>query len=412
VQSPDVLIVGAGLAGLCCARRLQTAGVTFQILEASDGIGGRVRTDVVDGFRLDRGFQVLLTAYPEAKLQLDFDRLDLYVFESGVRVELDGGSCHIADPARHPNRFFSTLAAPVGRLGDKWKLRRLAGKLKQRGVEQTFARSDMTTLQLLKRRGFSSGMLDRFFRPLFGGVFLDPQLSVSCRYFDFLFKMIAEGEAALPGLGMQAIPGQLAERFPAGAVRLDTRVQSVEEGRVRLESGETLQAERVVVATEGPAAFELGLPVETVRSRGVTCLYFAAPEPPLHGPVLVLNGSRGQINSLAVLSEVAPSYAPPGKALVSVTVPGVPTRDPQQILIPVREQLRRFYGRAVEKWKPLKTYLIPHALPVVEKLEWCKPARLSPNLYVCGDWRATPSINGAMESGRRAAEELLKDAGL
>jgi phytoene dehydrogenase-like protein len=290
--------------------------------------------------------------------------------------------------------------------------RRLAGKLKGRSVEQIFSRPEMAALQLLKRRGFSGRMIDRFFRPFFGGVLLDPQLSVSCRFFDFLFKMFAEGQAALPSLGMQAIPDQLAERLPAGSIRLNTRVQTVAGGQVRLESGDTLKAERIVVATEGPGAFELGLPVETVRSRGVSCLYFAAPEPPVAGPVIVLNVTRGPINNLAVLSEVCPHYAPRGQALVSVAVLGIPSRDPQQILPAVREQLRRLYGRAVEKWKHLRTYLIPHALPVVEKLEWCKPSRLAPNLYLCGDWRATPSINGAMESGRRAAEDLLNDAGL
>jgi protoporphyrinogen oxidase len=410
MNQPDVLIIGAGLAGLSCARRLLAAGVSFRILEASNGIGGRVRTDRCEGFLLDRGFQALLTAYPEARRQLDYDRLDLYLFDHGARIELDGGSCRVADPVRHPRHALSTLSAPVGSLADKWKVMRLSARLRNRGVEHIFSRPEFTALQILKRRGFSNLMIDRFFRPLCGGIFLDPQLSFSSRMLDFLLKMLAAGEMALPGRGMQAIPEQLAETLPAGSIRLDSRVHSVTRGLVRLLSGETLRAEKIVVATEAPAAIELGLALDTVRSRGVTCLYFAAPAPPVSGPVLVLNGGRGPINHLCVVSEVAPAYAPAGRSLVSVTVLGIPSREPENLHAPVREHLKRMYGRPVAEWKLLQAYAIPHALPAWEPKTGSQPARLEPELYVCGDHRATPSLQGAMESGRRAAEELLNDA--
>jgi len=205
MASPDVIIIGAGLAGLCCARRLQTAGVSFQILEASDGIGGRVRTDSVDGFLLDRGFQVLLTAYPEAAAQLNYDALQLGAFDPGAIVRYAGAFFPLRDPWRGGN-FLSALRNPVGKLGDKWKVMKLRGKLARKALEDIFSEPETTTFQALKNLHFTNAMIDRFFRPFLGGIYLDSQLSVSSRMFEFVLKMMAEGDTALPAGGMGAIP--------------------------------------------------------------------------------------------------------------------------------------------------------------------------------------------------------------
>lgn len=406
----DVLIIGAGLAGLACARTLHRRGVRFLLLDASDWIGGRVRTDIVDGFRLDRGFQVLLTAYPEAQAQLDYERLGLYVFEPGALIRTGGRFCEIADPFRQPARVLRTLSAPIGTLADKFRIASLRWRTTRSSVPEILAHANSSTSDWLSARGFSPRVIRRFFRPFYGGVFLDPHLSVSSRMLEFTFKMFAEGDAAIPGKGMQAIPEQLAEEFPAGSVRLGAQVEAIEGNIARLAGGESLRADAVVVATDGLAAARLLPQLKACPARGVTCLYFAASEPPVNRPILVLNGSgRGLVNHLHVASAVAPSYAPPGQALVSVSIAGNPARDDASLQADVRAQLRRWYGRSVDRWRLLRVYRIPNALPAMAAPGRARSARLAPGLYVCGDHRASPSIQGALESGRLAGEALLQD---
>jgi phytoene dehydrogenase-like protein len=410
MAAPEVLIIGAGLAGLACARTLHRRGVRFLLLDASDWIGGRVRTDAVDGFRLDRGFQVLLTAYPEAQAQLDYERLGLYVFEPGALIRAEGRFCEIADPFRQPARVLRTLSAPIGSLSDKVRIALLRWRTARSSVAEIFAREDSSTWDWLRAHGFSQRVIRRFFQPFYGGVFLDPNLRVSSRLFEFTFKMFAEGDAAVPERGMQAIPEQLAEEFPAGSVRLEAPVEAIEGNRARLAGGESLRADAIVVATDGSAAARLLPQLKPCPARGVTCLYFAAAEPPVNRPILVLNGSgRGRVNHLHVASAVTPSCAPPGQALVSVSIAGIPTRDDASLQTAVREQLRRWYGGAVNSWRLLRVYRIPNALPAMTVPGRARSVRLAPGLYVCGDHRASPSIQGALESGRLAGEALLRD---
>jgi phytoene dehydrogenase-like protein len=410
MAAPEVLIIGAGLAGLACARTLHRRGVRFLLLDASDWIGGRVRTDDVDGFRLDRGFQVLLTAYPEAQAQLDYERLGLYVFEPGALIRTEGRFCEIADPFRQPARVLRTLSAPIGSLSDKFRIALLRWRTARSSVAEILSRGDSSTWDWLRARGFSQRVIRRFFQPFYGGVFLDPNLRVSSRMFEFTFKMFAEGDAAVPERGMQAIPDQLAEEFPAGSVRLEAPVEAIEGNIARLSGGESLRADAVVVATDGSAAARLLPQLKSCLVRGVTCLYFAASEPPVNRPILVLNGSgRGPVNHLHVASAVAPSCAPPGQALVSVSIAGNPMRDDASLQTAVREQLRRWYGGAVDSWRLLRIYRIPNALPAMTAPGRARSVRLAPGLYVCGDHRASPSIQGALESGRLAGEALLRD---
>ena len=223
----DVVIVGAGLAGLCCAQDLTRAGIECRILESSDGVGGRVRTDQVDGFRLDRGFQILLTAYPEVRHRLDLAALQLATFEPGAVIRVDGGFHRVADPLRRPLLVAATLRAPVGSLADKVRLARLVLDVRTRRVGDLLRRPETTTAVRLSRAGFSDRMVETFWRPLFSGIQLDPDLDVSSRRFDVILRMLATGATAVPRRGMGAVPVQVAGTLPEGCVHLGTRVTGV-----------------------------------------------------------------------------------------------------------------------------------------------------------------------------------------
>jgi len=409
----DVLIVGAGLAGLCCARRVQQAGLRFLVLEASDGVGGRIRTDRIDGFQLDRGFQVFLTAYPEAKRLLDYQALDLRAFRPGALVR-QGFAFHcLTDPWRRPLQGLRSLFSPIGSFWDKERVVRLRSRVLKGTLEDRFNEPETTTLQALQDAGFSPSIVERFFRPFLGGIFLESDLQTSSRMFHFVFRMFSSGDACLPTEGMEAIPRQLAAGLPAESVRLGAQVVRVEAGSVQLDSGEALQARAIVVAVEGPAAAKLLGESLSAAVQGVTCLYFAADRPPIEEPVLVLNGEgHGPVNNLCVPSLVAPSYAPDQQHLVSATVLGMTMLDETELQAEVRDQLAGWFGPAVNRWRHLRTYRISCALPrqVPPALSMPeRPVRWQPGVYVCGDHRDNASIQGAMVSGRRAAEALLED---
>ncbi|MCS7041684.1 MAG: FAD-dependent oxidoreductase [Bryobacteraceae bacterium] len=403
----DAIIVGAGLAGLACARVLSRAGVSFEILEASDGPGGRVRTDIVEGFRLDRGFQVLLTAYPEAQAVLDYEALRLHAFAPGALVRYHGRFYHLGDPWRDRASIWPTLLSPVARWRDLLRVYRLRRQMLRKTEEEIFTAPETTVAARLRELGFSRRFTEYFFRPWIGGAMLDTSLNGSSRMFEFLFRMFALGDAAVPAEGMGAIPAQMAAALPAGSIRYGARVEAVEPGAVRLEGGERITARAVAVAADGHAAAQL-LKLPAPAWRSAWCFYFAAKEAPFDEPLLVLSGGgRGPITNLAVMSNVAPGYAPAGEHLVSATVLGWDMRDEPTLLSAVRAQLKRWFGLVAEEWRPLRSYRIEHGLPAVQPLERAKPAAVAPGLFVCGDWRATPSIQGALESGRLAGEAAL-----
>lgn len=420
--NPDVVIVGAGLAGLCCARTLKAAGVSFQLLEASDGVGGRVRTDVVDGFQLDRGFQVLLESYPEAQRVLDYAALDLKPFEPGALIWFGGQLHRFLDPWRKKGEWRAAYDSPVGSLADKLRLARLRRRLGRTPVEKIFARADQSTRAELESEGFSPVMIEHFFEPFFGGILLDRDLKTSSRMFEFIFSMMAQSRVSVPAKGMGAIPAQIATKLPVNSIRVNSPVEKIDGATVTLAGGEQIQARAVVIATDGLSAAKLlagsGASIPAPASRSVSCFYYSADEPPVAEPILVLAGTRGgTVNNLCVMDAVAPGYAPTGKHLISVTVLGDYSGKDNEL---TEEQLNGFviadlkgwFGPVVRSWRLLKSYRIPHAQP--EQLPGAldpaeRPVRLHATTYVCGDHRDNASINGAMTSGRRAAGVLISD---
>ncbi len=396
---------------MCCALKFHQEGIPFLLLEASDGVGGRVRTDRAEGFLLDRGFQVLLTAYPEAQRVLDYEALDLHHFYPGAMVRFGGKFHRVADPWRHLLEGLKGLFSPVGTFTDKIRVGKLRRQVLEGSPEELFRRRETSTLEALQGRGFSAGMIDRFFRPFLGGVFFDRELAVSSRMFEFGFRMFSSGETALPGGGMGAIPDQIASRLPPHSLRLNSRVDSIENRSVILSSGEKMTAQALVLAAEGPETARLLGEEKRPGSRSTACLYFAAEEPPIHEPLLILNGEgQGPINSLAIPSLVAPAYAPEGKTLIAVTIIGLPPWRDDQLTEAVRSQLTDWFGPRVSAWRHLRTYWIRHALPLQvpplpDPTAPVHPVR--PGLYVCGEYGNPASLQWAMFSGRKAAEAVI-----
>jgi len=405
----DVVIVGAGLSGLTCARRLQESKLSCVVLEASDGIGGRVRTDVVEGFRLDRGFQVLLTAYPEVRRWLDLDGLLLCPFYSGAQVWFDGRFHRMADPFRRPVDAIRSILNPIGSIADKLRVAAVRSKACRGAVVEVFSRPETSTLDYLRQAGFTPRMIDRFFKPFLGGVFLDPGLRTSSRAFEFVFRMFAGGDSAVPALGMGQIPRALAAPLPAASIRLNSRVMAIKNRSVFLASGEEWKGRAVVLATDGPGAMKiLGLD-QTTGSRAVQSYYYAGASVRKPDPVLHLDGTgTGPFNSAVFMNEVSSQCAPSGQGLISATALGpVPVCE-----VDARRQLGLWFGEEVARWRLLKHYSIHHAQPDISQIHLPQeplPARILPGIYACGDYRWTASIQGSMESGRLAAETVVAD---
>jgi phytoene dehydrogenase-like protein len=413
LKDVEVVVVGAGLAGLSCARHLMSRSVSFVVLEAHDRIGGRLKTDELDGFLLNHGFQVLQTAYPEARRQLNYHRLDLKPFAPGAIIRVAGKFMRVSDPRRRPRDIWSSLTAPVGTFTDRLRMVRMASSARRGSVSSLFRSPDMTTLEYLQSQGISEKMIERFFKPFFGGVCLDPAIQASSNVFKYVLRVFAEGDVALPGQGMAAIANQLAEDLPEGAIRTGIRVESVYPGGAVLRSGQTLKCRAVVLATDGPEAMRLLGKSKAMVSQGELCLYFAAPKAPIRDPYLILNGEgEGVINSLTVPSVVATSYAPAGEALISVVLIGHLDLDDRTAESTVRKELTGWFGPVVENWRHLKTYRIQHALPAQPPPmpdPTVPTAPLKPGIYVCGEYRSVPGIQWALLSGRQAAEAVIKE---
>ena len=430
VQSQSIIIVGAGMAGLACATWLHRAGRPVLVLEAADAVGGRVRTDLTpEGFRLDRGFQVLQTNYPEARRIFDYRALNLKSFRSGAVIRLpDGTQTSLLNPLKSPLSAFSTLTSPIGSLADKLRIVSLVRHVLQHKPEELLARPNAEdTVTFLRRYGFSERMIATFFRPFFGGVFLDRELTTASNFFEFIFQQFVTGNAAIPALGIQELPEQLASRLPAGTVRLNTPVAGIVDGsQVRLTTGQVLSASAIVLATDGLAALRLlagrsgnpddspsqeagGFPTAT---RITTCTYFATPgghSPGRNDKLLRLNATPGALaHNVAFPADVSGAYAPAGRSLISVSTHGERSLDEAELVPRLRQELAAWFGPAARDWEHLRTYRIAAALPVYPAGQPPRqPLQLADNLYRCGDWASYPSLNGALGTGREVAEMLL-----
>lgn len=417
MSNPTVIIIGGGLSGLTAARQLHQAGIDFLLLEASDRLGGRVKTDLLDGFRLDHGFQVLLTAYPEAQKWLDYQQLDLQYFSPGALLLYPNGKQdRIGDPLRDLSSLFPTLFSSAGTLADKLRILGLNRRLSKQSIDAIFEEQEIPTHEVLsKEYGFSSKMIASFFAPFFAGIFLEKALSTSRRMFDFVFKMFGEGMAAIPNLGMEEIPKQLASTLPKDSIITGAKVRRVDGQTVELADGSTYTAPNIIVATEATALVKELAQVKA-KHQTTTHLHFATTTPPIQLPLIALNTQDNRLaNNICTISQVASGYAPAGQHLLSISIVGEPGISDVDLVEAVRKELSQWFGKATEEWEHLHTRQIPYALPdqshVTHTVE-PEQLQLRPGLFVAGDHFLNGSINAAMKVGRLAAEAVVNQINL
>jgi glycine/D-amino acid oxidase-like deaminating enzyme len=438
-DSCEVLVIGAGLAGLQCARELQAAGRDVQVWEAADEVGGRIRTEQVDGFLVDRGFQVLNPAYPGVRRWVDVGALELQPFGAGLGVRRDDGLAILAHPLREPQLVARTLGSGMVKPRDAAALLRWArpavtrswghydggAKTDGAGLRHTGPRRNSMRRDVTLRRALDdarlAGELRRVVEQFFAGVLLEDDGSTSNDFACLLLRTFALGVPGLPRLGMQSLPRQLADSL-AAPVRTGTRVESVrrEDGALLVRApGAELRAEQVVVAADPVSAGKLspgngdgGAPGSGGPAmKGVLTHWFAASEPPSRLNFLCVDARQrpgGPLVNTAVVSNAAPGYAPPGRHLVQTSAlfgPGRPAPGEDE----VRRHAADIYGSDAAGWELVARHEVPNALPVQPPpLEAPRPAEVSPGHFLCGDYRATASIQGALESGHLAARAVLR----
>lgn len=422
-----IVIIGAGLAGLTCAKELVREGKRVLVLEAAEQVGGRVRTDMHDdGYRLDRGFQVLFTAYPAAQRHLNFENLKQRTFEPGVLLVKDGKLYGLADPLREPGSLVPGTLNPLISATDKLRVLRLRTGLRRLSTAEIFAGKgqpgghDESTEEYLRRLHFSeAGFITHFARPFYGGLFLDRSLSTSARMFQFTFKMLATGQIILPAEGMQRVPEMLAATLPAGSIRYRARVSSIQcaGGRVQgvqLSTGESIKAEQVVVATDGPTAARLSECELPTEARGSVCVYFGGKERLYKQRKILLNtSSDAYVNNAVLLSNIAPTYAPPRWHLLSATILDPASDDDEEIARRALAEIARWFpAHDLSSWQMLGLYRLPFAQLVQPSGFFDKlPSSTTDieGLYLAGEYTTSSSIHGAMHSGEHAAKALLKN---
>jgi phytoene dehydrogenase-like protein len=418
-----ILVVGAGVAGLTCAKMLTEAGQEVRVLEASDHVGGRVWTDhSADGFLLDRGFQVLFTAYPSARQQLDFEALRLHEISPGVVLIRNGVWHTLGNPWKPLPLLGPTLSNPLLSFGDKLRTARLRRYVRRRSLETIFKGpikgGDKSTYAELRRRHLREArFIDNFARPFFGGMFLDHELNTSARVLYFLIKMLASGKVALPDQGMGAIAEQLAAALPAKAIYLETRVEGIvqADGRavgVILTGGEEMQGDAIVIATDAENAGRLISGAPPSEMIPVTCVYFGTTESLYSGPRLLLNANpEAFVNHAMQISNACPAYAPKGQHLLSLCVLGLPSLDEAELVARCLEDIASWFpDKDLGKLRHLATYRIRAA-------QFRQPpgifAALPSNqtgvegLILAGEYTESSSIQGAMLSGEKAATLVL-----
>jgi protoporphyrinogen oxidase len=406
-KSPSIHIIGGGISGLIAARVLEEHGLSATIIEATDRLGGRVKTDVVDGYNLDHGFQVLLTAYPAAKKYLDFDALALQEFLPGSAIFKNGKQKIIGDPLRNLSLLIPTLFSEIGTVNDKLKILALNRRLKKKSIQNIFAEKEQTTLAYLENIGFSETIITDFFIPFFSGIFLENKLDTSSRMFEFVYKMFGEGNAALPKDGIQAIPKQLFEKLKNTTCVFNTKVKSVENGSIILESGEIIKSNFTIIATQASGLVS-NLKNQATLWKSCDTLYFEVTKREIRKPLIgLIAAPNALINNIFYHTSLQTS-ATATKELLSVTVIDRQNLTNKQLVAEVQKELKELCN--IDSCTFIKQYNIPMALPKLQDIQYemlPSETRLTETIFLAGDTQLNGSLNAAMIAGERAALEVI-----
>lgn len=392
----EVAVIGGGLSGLAAAMYLNQKGISFDLFEENDVLGGRVATEIVDGFKLDKGFQIFLDSYEEAKAIIDFESLSLKAAGSGALVRIKGEWRKFGNPLKKPLDVFPTLFSGIGSFWDKiliFKLSRFVGSKTQEDFQNM---PNISTLQFLKNYGFSGNIIENFFIPFFGGVFLEFDLKTSSRLFLYLFKKFSEGDATLPQNGMKAIVQAMLDQLPAGSIHLGKKINSIESETIKGYS-------QIILAVNENRFQELTNNANSLKFNGTTCFYFSAAKMKMKDlNYLHLNPQGDFVKHVCFLNRIQPNYAPGEKELLSVTVSqGLDVQHQD-----VAKELIELFDGVLEDLKFLRKYEIPEALSFYDG-EFKEQNKQKDGPIYCGDHMLYPSINGAIKSGRLAAEEVI-----
>ncbi len=401
-------IIGAGISGLVAAQTLEKAGISPTIIESTDSVGGRVKTDQVDGYQLDHGFQVLLNSYPAAQKFLDYEALELQNFLPGAAIFTDGKENQIGDPLRDFSLLFPTVFSSLIALSDKIKILQLNLKLKAKSISDIFAEKEKTTLQYLKDFGLSDQVITQFFKPFFSGIFLETKLETSSRMFEFVYKMFGTGNAALPKAGIQAIPDQLAEKLKTTKILFNTKVTSVQNGSITLEDRQLIESDFTIIATDAGQLLP-NLNRETLSWKSCATLYFETEKRVISKPLIgLLPKENTLINNIFYHTSLETSIQSQ-KELLSVTVVDNQNLRDQELIDQVKSELKEHFK--IEVIRLIKQYEIPQALPDLQNINYsltAAEARYSDQIFLAGDTLVNGSLNAAMLSGESAALAVIE----
>jgi protoporphyrinogen oxidase len=400
-------IIGAGVSGLVSAKVLEDNGFSPVIIEATSRVGGRVKTDLVDGYQLDHGFQVLLTAYPAAQKYLNFQTLELQLFLPGAAIFKNGKQQVIGDPLRAISLLVPTLFSNVGTIADKIKVLKLNLLLKKTSLDQIFAKPEKTTYRYLTDFGFSEKMISEFFQPFFSGIFLENKLETSSRMFEFVYKMFGEGNAALPKAGIEAIPQQLKNNLKDTTFLMNSKVKSVTDKEIFLEDGTILESHFTIIATEA-TPFLKEKPMQSKLWKSCDTLYFETEKRTIHQPLIGLIADTNTLINNVFYHTRLQSISVGSKELLSVTVVKNHGLDPENLQKQVENELQKHCG--ISSLRFLKHYAIPKALPQLNDLKYeinPKETQFSETIFLAGDVQLNGSLNAAMLAGERAALGVL-----
>ena len=399
----QIHVVGAGVSGLVAASVLEAHGYRSVVVERTDGVGGRVKTDVVKGFQLDHGFQVLLTSYPEAQKHLDFDALELQKILPGASVFFNKKQNIIGDPLKSLSFLWPTLFSRIGSFSDKLRILQLNRALKRKTLSEIFSDPEKSTFSYLQDYGFSNEIIRDFFMPFFGGIFLETKLETSSRMFEFVYKMFGDGEAALPKAGMAAIPKQLYEKLQNTDFTFNTHVASVQEGEITLEDETKLKTLATIVATD---ARELVVSEKHKSMVWKSCqtLYFETDHRVIRTALIGLIPQQGALINNIFYHTSLETVSNPSKELLSVTVIDRHQLSDEMLISRVKDELEEHCG--IVSPQLIKLYSIPQALPNLQDLQYAmhpSESYLTPGIFLAGDTLLNGSLNAAMISGESAA---------